>query len=97
MAERYLLGGNRIIYKSMNFQEGLEVFVDLYRPDFTRELSIILTELGDGLYYFEYNFSQVGVYTGIFYENGEKKISQNFKIEKSVTGRMVPGTNLINI
>lgn len=98
MAEEYFVGSNRIIYKSTAFKEGLAIFVDLLRPDMSREPSIVLTEIGDGLYYFEYNFLEVGVYTGIFYENGVKKISQNFRIDTKPFGRrMINGDKLINI
>ena len=98
MAEEYYIGTNRIVYKSTGFEEGLAIFVDLYCPNFTREPSIILIEIGEGLYFFEHDFLQCGIYTGIFYENGEKKISQNFRIDdESVKGsRVVRGDNLIN-
>lgn len=86
MAEEYLIGTNRIIYRATNFEENLTIFVDLYCPDGVREPSVILVELEAGLYYFEYSFSQIGIYTGIFYEGGKKKISQNFRIQNEVEG-----------
>jgi hypothetical protein len=86
MAEIYHVGINRITYRSTDFIEELSIFVDLYRPDGCREPSIFLCEMGDGLYYFGYNFCILGVYTGIFYENGVKKTSQNFRIEDRCNG-----------
>ena len=82
MAEEYLIGTNRIVYRSTNFDVDLHVFVDLYRPNGLRVPSIILTEMGEGLYFFRYDFFDMGVYTGIFYEDGYKKTSQNFRILK---------------
>lgn len=97
MAEEYIVGLNRIVYRSTNFEEGFNVFVDLYYPDGHREPSVILVEMGEGLYYFEYNFSMEGIYTGIFYENGVKKVSQNFRIAKSISGGFrFLGNNVIN-
>ena len=111
MAEEYLIGTNRIVYRSTSFEEGLDIFVDMYCPNGSREPSIILTEIDDGLYYFRYNFSKVGVYTGIFYEKHwddelkefvyEKKVSQNFRITRkdvsSSSGlRPFLGDNVIN-
>ena len=101
MAEEYLVGTNRIVYRSTNFGEGLDIFVDLYCPDGLRKPSIPLIEIGEGLYYFRYNFSDVGIYTGIFYEDGVKKISQNFRIlKKDVSSgsviRSFLGDNVIN-
>jgi len=81
MAERYFLGSNRIIYRSTSFQEGLNVVVNLFHPDLTEESGIALTEIREGLYYFEHKFVKKGIYTGIFYEDGVKVTSQNFKIE----------------
>lgn len=80
MAEEYFVGTNRIVYRSTSFVEGLTIFVDMYCPDGLREPSIVLIEMEQGLYYFKYNFSKAGIYTGIFYEDGSKKISQNFRI-----------------
>ena len=110
MAEEYLIGTNRIVYRSTNFEEDLEIFVDLYRPNGSREPSRILTEMEEGLYYFEYNFSVAGIWTGIFYEKHwddeleekvyKKKISQNFRIlKKDVSSggiRSFLGDNVIN-
>ena len=103
MAEEYLVGSNRIVYRSTSFEENLKVFVDLYCPDGLREPSIVLVEMELGLYYFRCNFSKVGVYTGIFYEDGVKKISQNFRITEGTCtdigyGGLKPflGNNVIN-
>lgn len=102
MAEQYPLGLHKIVYKSTGFKKELTIFVDLHRPDTGREPSIILTEMEEGLYYFEYNFTNKGVYSGIFYENGVKVTSQNFRIddESSSAGavRIVQrGSRIINL
>lgn len=86
MAEQYTIGTNRIVYRSTSFEENLDIFVDVYCPDGLREPSITLIEMEQGLYYFVYDFSKIGVYTGIFYEGGTKRISQNFRIIKKDGG-----------
>jgi len=98
MAEIYPLGSNRIVYRSTNFAGGLGIFVDLYGPDGLRMPSVPLTELGEGLYYFEFTFSKLGIYTGLFYENGTKRTSQNFNIRGNPDGGFRPfrGDNVIN-
>ena len=97
MAEEYITGLNRIVYRSTNFGEGFNIFVDLYNPIGSREPSIVLVEIGEGLYYFEYSFVMQGIYTGIFYENGVNKTSQNFRIAKNVSGGFrFLGHNVIN-
>lgn len=100
MAEEYNIGTNRIVYRSTNFEENLAVFVDMYCPDGSREPSIVLVEIGEGLYYFNYNFANRGGYTGIFYESGDKKVSQNFRIISKDSGSGFSpflGDNVINI
>ena len=103
MAEEYFVGSNRIVYRSTSFKENLNVFVDIYCPDGIREPSVALIEMELGLYYFKYTFFKVGVYTGIFYEEGVKKVSQNFRIIERVcndTGgnglKSFLGDNVIN-
>ncbi|MHA1883070.1 MAG: hypothetical protein ACTSUO_08500 [Candidatus Thorarchaeota archaeon] len=83
MAERYSFGSNRIFYRSASFKEGLQVSVDLLSPNLIVHKGISLVEVGSGIYYFDYDFLQEGVWVGIFYENGVKKTSQNFLIERN--------------
>ena len=96
MAEDYYIGTNKIVYKSLDFKEGLNVSVDLFHPDGSKESGIPLIEMEDGLYYFNYNFVNKGIYTGIFYENTAKIVAQNFRIEPEVGRRMI-NNNLINL
>jgi len=101
MAEEYYVGKRRIVYKSVGFITGLNVSVDMYFSSGEKESGINLIEIENGLYYFNYFFPTKGMYTGIFYENGIKKIAQNFRviIEPSFNGggRIVSGDRLINL
>ena len=98
MAEQYSPGANRIFYKSSGFKEGLEVWVSIHYPDL-HEDQVILVELGEGIYYFDYNFEIVGMYVTVFYEDGNKCGIQVYNIKKEVRGdgRSSPGPNVINI
>jgi len=97
MAEVYPPGVNRIFYQASGFRTGLEVKVDVLKPDFTNHEKF-LTEIGGGLYYFDFNFYQEGTWIGVFYEDGEKKKTQPWSIRKEPSGgigRFI-GNNVIN-
>lgn len=96
MAEDYTLGLCKIVYRATNFGERLDIFVDLYDPDGLRIPSILLMEMGEGLYWFKYVFLKSGIYSGIFYEDGVKKISQNFRITSTKGLGTFLGNNVIN-
>jgi len=83
MAEEYSVGQNRIFYRPRGFVSGMNIKVEMVDPNLDTEDFIELTEVEDkGLYYFEYVFSVVGTYIGIFYENEVKFSSKAFGVKK---------------
>ena len=70
MAAEYPLGVNNIVYKAKEFQAGLTVTIKLRDPDVELVASLTLTELGDGVYFFPFDFEEIGIYCGVFFEDG---------------------------
>ena len=67
-------GKHRVFYKSTNFQEGIVVTTYVILPDLSKTDGIILTEVGDGLYCFDYIFATYGKYGCLIKEDDVKKI-----------------------
>lgn len=80
MAERYPPGHHRLFYRATAFQTGLTVSAKMLGPDDVWSDEFELEDVGNGLYRFEFYFKQEGTWVGLFYENGEKKVSQNFLV-----------------
>lgn len=95
MAEEYPVGKNRIFYRATAFKEGLDVKVNLLCPNLDNHKDIDLIEFEEGIYYFDYDFRQEGVWVGVFFENGDKKTSQNFRIRKDKVRYIYFGTDQI--
>ena len=85
MAEEYPLGQNRIFYRSTSFREGLQIIVDLLCPNLDNHKGIELVELGEGIYYFDFDFTHEGVWVGVFFEDSVKRTSQNFRIKRKIS------------
>ena len=94
MAEQYFRGTNRIFYRSKGFQEGLDVTAQFLNPSMIWGSEVVLDELGSGLYFFDLMMNQVGTWVGLFYEDGEKVLSQNFYVISAHRTR--DGGNLLN-
>jgi hypothetical protein len=86
MAEEYPLGVSKLWYQSKGFIEHLEVTADFRSPSLSKETGLVFTEDGDGLYYLDFHFQEVGVYNALIYENGVKTVSQNFRCFKPYRG-----------
>ena len=82
MAENYKIGKQRIRYRSRQFKEGKTVTMDILNPSLNWTNGILFTEVGKGVYFLDFDFSQEGTYTALLYEDGEKSTSQNFYISK---------------
>ena len=67
-------GKHRVFYKATNFQEGIIVTTYLILPNLSKTDDITLTEVGDGLYCFDYDFVTYGKYGCLIKEDGIKKI-----------------------
>ena len=95
MAERYPPGPVRLWYRATGFAEGVNVVGDFRGPGGIRDMGLTFTEDSDGMYYLEYNFTMAGSYALMMFEDGVKKTSQNFLIEKLPSGGL-RGSNLLN-
>jgi len=97
MAERYSPGLQRLWYRAADFREGVDVRGDIRGPGDIYQTGLVFTEDSGGLYFLDYDFSVVGSYVVVISENGVKKTSQNFLVEKlsSRTVRFGRG-NLLN-
>lgn len=85
MAETYSVGSRRLVYRSRGFKEHLEVKAKVLNQNLEWSQEILLNEVGDGFYYFDYWFS-LGHYTVKFSEFGSPVTSQNFWIVDSGGG-----------
>lgn len=72
-------GKRRIYYQASQYKTGEEIIVIFTTPNM-QESSIILKEFGYGLYYFDFDFKQIGDHIGIFFENEEVVGSSIFRI-----------------
>lgn len=79
----YTLGMNRIVYKAQNFATGKNVTVKLRKPNLVELQPKTLTEIGDGLYYIDHNFSEYGAYIGLFYEDGIPTTMETIRLESN--------------
>jgi len=71
MPEVFKLGVERLIYKSRNFLAGKNVTSRIWNPSLEQSSLLSLTEIGQGVYYLDFNFTSKGTYFGVFYEEGE--------------------------
>jgi hypothetical protein len=101
VAEHYPPGKVRIFYQATGFKAGLQVTANLLLPGSCWACGIILLDVEEGIYYFDYNFSVEGDYLGVFYENGEKRTTRHFNIKQNNGGvvikRIPHGDQLINL
>jgi hypothetical protein len=86
MLEPLVEGDNRIVYQAGGLQDGLAVTVQFWTPSLERSSILQLEELGDGLYYIDYNFDNEGAWIGLFFEDGVKKGTQVYKVTLFVLG-----------
>lgn len=84
MVEPFIEGRNRIVYKSEGFETNLTVTAKFWDPFLETTYTDEFIELEDGLYYLDFDFNHEGTWIGLFYENGEKKSTQIFKVTKFV-------------
>ena len=92
MAENYIVGNNRLWYKSKAFKEGLFVTVDFTSPSLQEWGDLAFTEKSNGLYYLEFRFDEVGDWIATVYENGEKVFCQVYNVGRKEFGR---GQNIL--
>lgn len=76
----YLLGPNKIVYKAREFATGLTVTCFLWDTDLERTGPSSLTELSNGLYFFNHDFNEFGIHHGVFLENGVETTFQSFRV-----------------
>jgi len=66
----YIVGVNRLYYKSIGFVEDKTVTAYIWSPSLVKSNLKTLTEIELGLYYLDYDFAVAGAYAGLFYEDG---------------------------
>lgn len=76
----YIIGINRLIYQGPNFATGLTITAYIYNPSMVKTGPYTLIESEEGFYYFDFNFNVEGAWTGLFYENGVKTLSNVFRV-----------------
>ena len=79
----YILGNNRVVYKSILFVTGLTVTARMWDPDLLTTEDFDLTELSNGLYYFTKKFSRSGIYPIVFFENGTEKAFHTIRVKRA--------------
>lgn len=80
MAELYSTGVNRIMYRAEAFATGKTVTAYFWNPSLTKSSLQTFSEVELGLYYLDYNFTAVGTYLGLFFENAVAKASGVFRV-----------------
>lgn len=73
-------GVNRVWYRPLSFQTGLDVQLRLWNPDLEEQDLQNFTEFEEGLYYLNYDFNKRGTWMGIIYENGIKRTANTFSV-----------------
>jgi hypothetical protein len=94
MAERYPPGRHRIFYRSTAFQSGINVTVQMLRPDGVWDTEVALDDVGNGLYRLDILFNKEGTWVGLFFEDGSKKVTQNFLVKRERSKNL--GRNVVN-
>jgi hypothetical protein len=77
----YGTGTHRLIYKSRDFTTGLTVTAYIWNASLTKSALKTFTEVSDGLYYLDYNFTAAGAYFGKFYEGGTGTTMGSFRVQ----------------
>ena len=73
-------GINRLIYKATNFETGVSVEAYVYNARGEKSGPYAFTELGDGLYYYDFNFNIYGTWAFLLYEEGSLKTHSTYKV-----------------
>ena len=85
MAELYNVGINRISYRAGKFALGKTVTAYIWSPGLAKSNLLTFTEIGEGLYYLDYDFTVEGTYQGKFFENGVPSTTGVFRVNNIVT------------
>jgi len=75
----YITGINRIVYRSVGFVTGLTVTGYFWSPTSVKSALQTFTEVEEGLYYCDFDFTASGAWMGLFYENAVVKASGVFR------------------
>jgi len=89
MAEFYSTGVQRILYKAEGFAAGKTVTAYMWSPSLAKSALQTFTELESGLYYLDYDFTVVGTWLGLFFENTVAKVPGVFRISAFSGGEVV--------
>ena len=89
MLEPLVVGDNRVVYQAGGLQDGLTITVQFWNPSLEVSSLLSLEELGEGLYYIDFDFDSEGAWIGLFFENGVKKGTQVYKVAVLASGLVV--------
>ena len=85
MTELYSTGVSRLSYRARGFAIGKVITAYMWTPDLAKSGLLTLTEVGEGLYYIDYDFATEGTYQGKFFENGIPSTTGVFRVSDIVT------------
>lgn len=89
MLEPFIEGYNRVVYQAEGFQDNLTVTVQWWGPTLEKRPLQTFEELGEGVYYLDFDFDQEGTWVGLFFENGQKRGMQVYKVVAITLGIVV--------
>lgn len=84
MIQLFGTGEQRIFYRAALFQTGLTVTAYLWSPTLEKSALQTLTEIEEGLYYLDYNFTSLGGWPIILMEGETKTVFETIRIEAGV-------------
>lgn len=85
MANLYSIGTNRILYRARGFAIGRTITAYIWTPSLVQSSLLTLTEVDEGLYYLDYDFTEEGTYLGKFFENGIASEAGVFRVNDLIT------------
>lgn len=72
MPQVFGVGEHRVIYRAVDWGTGLTVTAYLWSPALVKSELQSFTEIEDGLYHLDFDFTEMGAWTMLMYENGVK-------------------------
>ena len=84
MIQLFGTGSQRVFYRAIGFQTGVTVTAYLWSPTLVKSALQTLTEIEEGLYYLDYNFTSLGAWPVILMEEGAKTVFETIRIEAGV-------------
>lgn len=80
MSELFSTGVSRVVYRAEVFAEGKTVTAYFWSPTLVKSALQTYTELETGLYYLDYDFTVVGTYLSLLFENAVAKAANVYRV-----------------